>query len=355
MAPFAENILHRRDMLKLLAMIAAMPCSAGELGKRQPLGLVIHSYWIRRNKPLAPEFDSVADPIAFLDAAVKVGATGIQTNVSGLDAASQTKLRDSMERTGTYIEGTISLPKGADDVVRFESDVTSSKKAGANVLRTVCMSGRRYEVFSSRKQFRQFAEQSWKSLTLAEPIAAKHRIKLAVENHKDWRVDEMLDWLKRLSSEFVGVCLDTGNSVALLEEPHSVIEAFAPWTFTTHFKDMAVAESDDGFLLSEVPLGDGFLDLKRIVTTLRKAKPDVRLNLEMITRDPLRVPCLSPTYWATLGEVPARELAEAMTRIRRHKYPTALPMITGLAHAEQLRAEADNIARCLRFAGENLS
>lgn len=346
--------MNRRDALKVLALAAAMPCAAAEPAKRQPLGLVIHSYWIRRAKPLAPDFGNVAEPLEFVEAATKIGATGIQTKVSGLDAASLAKLREAIERHEMYVEGTISLPKGDGDTTRFEADVVSSKQTGATVLRTVCMSGRRYEVFSSAEQFQQFADQSWRSLTLAEPIAAKHRVKLAVENHKDWRIDEMLGWLKRLSSEFVGVCLDTGNSVALLEEPHAVVEAFAPWTFTTHFKDMAVTESDDGFLLSEVPLGDGFLDLKRIVATLRKAKPDVRLNLEMITRDPLHVLCLSPKYWATLSDVPARELADAMTRIRRHKHPTKLPTIGSLSHAEQLRAEADNIARCLKFASENL-
>lgn len=347
--------MNRREALKILALAAAMPCSAAEPTKQQPLGLVIHSYWIRREKPLAPEFGGIAEPLSFLEAAAKVGATGIQTKVSGLDATSLARLRDAIERHEMYVEGTISLPKDDSDVARFEAEIVSSKQAGATVLRTVCMSGRRYEVFSSAEQFRQFADQSWRSLTLAEPIAAKHRVKLAVENHKDWRIDEMLGWLKRLSSEFVGVCLDTGNSVALLEEPHAVVEAFAPWTFTTHFKDMAVAESDDGFLLSEVPLGDGFLDLKRIVATLRKAKSDVRLNLEMITRDPLRVPCLSPKYWATLSDVPARELAETMTRIRRHKHLRPLPTMTSLSHAEQLRVEADNIARCLQFASESLT
>lgn len=346
--------MNRRDALKVLALAAAMPCSAAEPAKRQPLGLVIHSYWIRRAKPLAPDFGNVAEPIALLEASAKIGASGIQTKVSGLDATSLAKLRDAIERHEMYVEGTIGLPKDDGDATRFEAEVVSSKQAGATLLRTVCMSGRRYEVFSSAEQFRQFADQSWRSLTLAEPIAAKHRVKLAVENHKDWRIDEMLGWLKRLSSEFVGVCLDTGNSIALLEEPHAVVETFAPWTFTTHFKDMAVAETDDGFLLSEVPLGDGFLDLKRIVATLRKATPNVRLNLEMITREPLHVPCLSPKYWATLGDVPARELADAMTRIRRHKHPAALPTISGLSHAEQLRTEADNIARCLKFASEHL-
>jgi 3-oxoisoapionate decarboxylase len=346
--------MHRRDALKVLALAAAMPCSAAEQSSKQPLGLVIHSYWIRRDRPLPPDFGSVTEPLAFLEAAARIGATGIQTRLSGLEASALASLREAIERHDMYVEGTIGLPRDEAGVAKFEDEVVSSKEAGATVLRTVCLSGRRYEVFESAEQFRQFADQSWKSLTLAEPIAAKHRVRLAVENHKDWRIDEMLGWLKRLSSEFVGVCLDTGNSVALLEEPHAVVEAFAPWTMTTHLKDMAVSESDDGFLLSEVPLGDGFLDMERIVTTLRNAKPEVKLNLEMITRDPLRVPCLAPKYWATLGDVPARELAEMLALVRRHKHPQLLPTITPLPHAEQLRVEADHIARCLKYASNNL-
>ena len=350
--------MNRRDALKVLALASSMQCSAAESAEptmKQPLGLVIHSYWIRRERPLPPDFGSLAEPLEFLEAAAKVGAKGIQTKVSGLETASLAKLRDAIEKHAMYVEGTINLPKDQADVSRFEAEVISSKQAGATVLRTVCMNGRRYEVFTSAEQFRQFADQAWKSLVLAEPIAAKHGVRLAVENHKDWRIGEMLGWLKRLSSEFVGVCLDTGNSVALLEEPHEVVEAFAPWTLTTHFKDMAVAESDDGFLLSEVPLGDGFLDLKRIVATVRKAKPEVKLNLEMITRDPLRIPCLAPKYWATLGDVPARELAETLSRVRRHKYPQPLPTVASLPHAEQLRVEADHIARCFKYATEHLA
>ncbi|MBS0201749.1 MAG: sugar phosphate isomerase/epimerase [Planctomycetes bacterium] len=347
--------MNRRDVLKLLTMAAAMPCAASEPTTRQPLGLVIHSYWIRREKPLDPEYSGVADPFAFLQTAAKIGATGIQTKVNGLEGVFLAKFREATERLGMYVEGTIALPKVEADVARFESEIVSSKAAGATVLRTVCMNGRRYEQFVSADQFQQFVEQSWMSLTLAEPIAAKHRVKLAVENHKDWRVEEMLGWLQRLGSEFVGVCLDTGNSIALLEDPHAVVEALAPWTVTTHLKDMAVAESEDGFLLSEVPLGDGFLDIPRIVATLRKSRAEIRLNLEMITRDPLRVPCLLPQYWATLSDLSGRELADALTRVRHYKHPRALPKTSSLSHLEQLRAEADNIARCLTYAKTNLA
>src|SRR5205085_8990650 len=124
---------------------------------------------------------------------------------------------------------------------------------------------------------------------LAEPIVAKHHVRMAIENHKDFRVPELLDVLKRLGSERVGVCLDTGNSIALLEDPLAVVEALAPVAVTSHFKDMAVEDAADGFRLAEVPLGDGYLDLAKMVAVLRRANLAIRFNLEMITRDPLSV------------------------------------------------------------------
>jgi hypothetical protein len=152
----------------------------------------------------------------------------------------------------------------------------------------------------------------------------------------------------------VGVTLDTGNSIALLEDPHAVVEAFAPWTMTTHFKDMAVAEYGDGFLLSEVPLGEGFLDLPRIVSVLKERRPEVRFNLEMITRDPLRIPCLTAKYWATLGDVRGQELADTLSRVQRHKSSQPLPHVSNLSHGDQLEAEATNIDRSLLQASKTL-
>jgi sugar phosphate isomerase/epimerase len=152
----------------------------------------------------------------------------------------------------------------------------------------------------------------------------------------------------------VGVCLDTGNSIALLEEPHEVVEAYAPWTFTTHFKDMGVAEYEEGFLLSEVPLGSGYLDLKRVVETVHKAHPEARLNLEMITRDPLRIPCLTKKYWATLGAVPGSALADMLADVRRHKNPQPLPVVSTLDHRAQLAVEAVNVRASLDYAREKL-
>jgi sugar phosphate isomerase/epimerase len=347
-----EGTMTRRDMLKSLAAtpLASLTGVAGEPIVKCPMGLVIHSLWIRSARPLEPRYPSVSDPLSFVGHTAQIGGAGVQTKIGTADAQYVSRLRDAVERHEMYLEGIVGLPKGEGDVARFEAEVLSAKSAGVAVLRTVCLGGRRYETFQHADQFREFTEQSWQSLVLAEAIVARHRVRLAVENHKDWRIDEMLGWLQRLSSEHVGVTLDTGNSIALLEEPHTVVEAFAPWTMTTHFKDMAVAEYQDGFLLSEVPLGDGFLDLPRVVNVLRKARPEVRFNLEMITRDPLRVPCLTEKYWATLGEVRGHELADALARMRRHQCPQPLPEVSKLSHSEQLEAEEANIARSLQYA-----
>jgi hypothetical protein len=117
---------------------------------------------------------------------------------------------------------------------------------------------------------------------------------------------------------------------------------------------MGVEEYADGFLLAEVPLGTGFLDLAKIVATVRKARADVRLNLEMMTRDPLKIPVLTPKYWATLDNIPARRLAEMLALVRSKAGKKPLPRISELSKEEQLQCEDDNVRKCLRYAREKL-
>lgn len=346
--------MRRRDALKTLAALPLAAAAARAEGdtRRQPLGLVIHSCAVRGSKPLPPDFPPLADPLAFVEYAAGLGAAGVQTRVGLPQPEALARLRETLAQRGMYLEGIVSLVKDEADLPRFEAEVVAAKAAGAEVLRTVCLSGRRYEEFHSREQFDEFTRRSWRSLRLALPVVARHHVRLAVENHKDWRVEEMLPWLERLSSEYVGVCLDTGNSIALVEEPHAVVEAYAPWTMTTHLKDMGVASYGDGFLLAEVPFGQGFLNLPKIVSLIRDSRPAVRLNIEMITRDPLRVPCLTRDYWATMPDLRASELAAALARVHRHEFAGGLPTISRLTHLEQLQREAENIDLCMRYAAE---
>lgn len=150
------------------------------------------------------------------------------------------------------------------------------------------------------------------------------------------------------------MCVDTGNSLALVEPPQETVEVLAPYAFSTHVKDLGVEEYAEGFLMAEVPLGTGFLDVPRICGVLRKAKAAPRLNLEMITRDPLKIPCLTAKYWATLEHVPGRRLAAVLSLVRQHAAKKPLPRTTGLSREEQLKREDDNVRQSLRYAREKI-
>ena len=350
-----NNAMTRREMLGALAgampLLGAAPSLFGADNPRQKrLGVCTYSYNIhwkaaRDGHPKA----RFKDTLEFLEYCHQLGAGGVQIGVGSRDADFAKKLRAKADAYGMYFEGQASLPQQSSDVDRFEAELFAAKEAGAAVVRTAMLGGRRYETFDSAEAFRQFAEKSWESLTLAEPVLKKHRVRLAIENHKDRRLPELLDLLKRISSEYVGVCVDVGNNIALLEEPTSVVEALAPFAFSTHLKDMAVQEYEEGFLLSEVPLGEGFLDLKKMVMVLQRANPAIQFSLEMITRDPLKIPCLTKKYWATLEAVPGAQLAGALAMVRGHAAKKPLPRTSGLDLDRQLELEDENVKAS--FAG----
>jgi 3-oxoisoapionate decarboxylase len=348
------TMLNRRDFLAATmtgALAARLSAAAGKHPDLCPMGLVIHSYPIRGRIERDKGF---ADPLRFVEFSRERGAGGIQLPLGIRKPAYCRKLRSAAEKSGMYVEGSSRTPKTRADLDRFEAEVKTARECGATVIRTVLLGGRRYETFKTAAEFRAFKEGADRSLHLAEPVVARHKVHLAVENHKDFRAPELASRMKALSSAFVGVCVDTGNNVALLEEPLETVRTLAPWAVACHLKDMGVEEYPEGFLLAEVPLGEGFLDLKGIVELLRKARPEIRFSLEMITRDPLKVPCLSDGFWATLDDVPARDLARALALVRRKASKRPLPRISTRDQAGQLKAEEENVRRSLDYARKHL-
>lgn len=139
------------------------------------------------------------------------------------------------------------LPSNDSDGLEvFEKAVRATKAAGGSVIRTVMLSDSRYETFNTLDDWKEFARQSWKSLTRAEPILRRRGGRLAVENHDDWRIDEMLSILRRIDSVAIGVTLDTGHSMTLLEGPLETARAFAPNANSVHPKDMGLQSYEGG-------------------------------------------------------------------------------------------------------------
>lgn len=323
--------------------------------KETRMGIVVHSYATRWNSKIdSKKYPGFVDAVALLQHCHEIGAGGLQVGVKNWTGDFSKKMRERREKLGLYLEGSISPPASQEDVPRFENEVKQAKEAGATILRTVTSGGRRYEAFHSAEEVEAFKSKAMDSLKLAEPVLRRHKAKLAVENHKDWRADELAHALKQLSSEWVGVTLDFGNSIALIEDPMEVVKTLVPFLFTTHVKDMGVEEYEGGFLLSEVPLGKGFLDLPKIVALCRQHNAEVTFNLEMITRDPLEIPCLTNEFWKVFESVPGSDFARTLRMVKENKYESALPRVSQLSPEERLAVEEDNILQSLRYSEEKL-
>jgi hypothetical protein len=124
------------------------------------------------------------------------------------------------------------LPK-TDDTSQFETTVRAAKEAGAHCLRSVCLSGRRYENFETMEQWRAFVADS--KARLARGVVDRMRFPLGIENHKDWTIEEMVPLLKSYSSEYLGCCIDWGNNVALLDDPYELAEQLGPYAVNSHW------------------------------------------------------------------------------------------------------------------------
>jgi 3-oxoisoapionate decarboxylase len=342
--------MDRRHFLKTVAAgscLARATCGRRLSARQSPpmsMGVVQYSF------SDSPHTRSAQD---FLEYCHSLGAGGIQIGLDSLDPGYLDKLERRTAELGMYLEVVVSLPQKGEEA-GFERHVVAAQRAGAVCLRSACLNGRRYENFTTFDQWKKFVAESHQRIALAVPVLEKFRIPLGLENHKDWTADEMVALMERHNSEFLGVCLDTGNNISLLDDPMDLVAKLAPFAVTTHFKDVAAKEYADGFLLSEVRLGHGFLNLGEVVDTIRKARPRTRLNLEMITRDPLKIPCLTDTYWVTFPERNGEYLARTLRLVRDHPPAGPLPHVTGFDEEARRRQEEENVRECLAYARDTL-
>ncbi len=293
-------------------------------------------------------------PIDFLDYGHSLGLGGVEERGGPpTDSAAIAKLRDKIQTYDMHMIFNIRLPNTEADIPAFETSVKAAREVGAYGLHAA-LTARRYEQFSNLDEYKKSFERNQQQVALAEPILARNKVRLALENHKGWRAVEQAAWMKRLASEYVGVHFDFGNNVSFCEDPMFTLDTLKPWIFSSHIKDMGVAPYEDGFLLSEVPFGEGFLDLKKMVNILREKDPNMSFDLEMITRDPLKIPIFTAKYWATFEDVPARQVAWVMETVQKNPPKKALPQTKGLSPADQLKLEDEYNAACIRYARQNL-
>lgn len=99
------------------------------------------------------------------------------------------------------------------------------------------------------------------------PLLEKSKIILAIENHDRFKAVEFAEMVEKAASPFVGICLDSVNSMGAGEGLETVIGKLAPLTVNLHVKEFSVKRvfHKMGFVIEGCPLGEGMLPVAEMV------------------------------------------------------------------------------------------
>ncbi|MFF0223172.1 sugar phosphate isomerase/epimerase family protein [Streptomyces sp. NPDC004629] len=119
-------------------------------------------------------------------------------------------------------------------------------------------------------------------LKQAVPRYADAGVTLGLETYEQVATDDLLAVVRGVDSPHLGVVLDPGNSVALLERPADVVAATAPYVVNIHVKDFAFTRRDGwvGFTYAGCPLGEGLLDYAGMIAAVRPAERGINQIVE---------------------------------------------------------------------------
>jgi 3-oxoisoapionate decarboxylase len=99
------------------------------------------------------------------------------------------------------------------------------------------------------------------------PEFGKKRIKLAIENHDRIKAREFESIIQSIGSEWVGICLDSVNSMGAGEGFETVAEILIPYTINLHIKDFTIFRVPHkmGFVIEGRPAGKGMLNIPDLI------------------------------------------------------------------------------------------
>ncbi len=235
------------------------------------------------------QWEPVWNIFGLMDEAKKLGLDGLHLTAADLGATDQDHLRDvrrAAEERGLFLEYNFSLDASEYDdrlTHTMEEGIAIAESIGSDIgkismdvrrPRPVCGSAFHPEVIP------QLEKIAGKALAAA-PVAQNAGVRICLENHTEVFSDEVLWIINRVNHPYVGVCVDTNNSLMVGEDPLIAIRKLAPVSFTNHFSDHRIDFDQYGCRITGVATGSGDVPMREAYQAI-KANPNMkRLNIEV--------------------------------------------------------------------------
>lgn len=245
--------------------------------------------------------NSGLDPVGVLELAAALGLDGVLFELSPFRSFRDEELariRGTAAERGLYCHlgmGSIfswhpMAAKGQELLAEAGYDVAVSdarlvihhlevaRKLGSPLLRVVagnlCTRDEGYDMAALAHQAVTILREACKA---AEDLG----VRIAIENHADFTVGELLSIHARVGSPALGFTVDCANLAFDLDEPLRLARMLAPYALTTHFKNYRIVRTECGLALENCALGEGDLDVRAIAGILGRANPEICLNIEI--------------------------------------------------------------------------
>ncbi len=179
-------------------------------------------------------------------------------------------------------------------------------------------------------------DETVKVLKNTRSRASDAGIKIAIENHAgDMQARELKRLIEDAGSDVVGVCLDSGNPVWTIEDPHLTLETLAPYVLTSHMRDSALWNTPEGAAVRWTRMGEGNMGMESYLRTYVEKCPGRAVSLEVIvTPQPRMFNYRSPEFWELYRSTPAWEFARFLALCDKGQpssEPPADPAVTAAA------------------------
>jgi sugar phosphate isomerase/epimerase len=235
------------------------------------------------------QWEPVWDIFGLMDEAKTLGLDGLHLTAADLGAIDTDHLQDvrrAAEERGLFLEYNFSL-----DASEYDDRLTHTMEEGIAIAETigsdigkismdvkrphpVCGSAFHPKVIPQLERIARQAEA-------AAPVAQNAGVKICLENHTEAFSDEVLWIINRVSHPYVGVCVDTNNSLMVGEDPLTAIRKLAPVSFTNHFSDHRIVFDQYGCRITGVATGTGDVPMRQAYQVIRTNSNMKRLNIEV--------------------------------------------------------------------------
>lgn len=146
----------------------------------------------------------------------------------------------------------------------------------------------------------------------AAPVLRECQSRFILKTHEEITTTEVVDLVKHVGEDLLGVAYDPVNVVCRMENPVAAARRVAPYVHSLYIDDCIVRFQDGGIRRFLAPLGQGYIDWPAITALM----PDARRWLEM-HRGQFAMPVFDQGWLAAQPEIKLEEYASVLEMAAR--------------------------------------